>query len=177
MPGAPRAAAVCGAAGKGAYKTQRACCAGAFGAKGCSFSGGAASLSCWAPDAAAKKCTLRRLGQGTCDSGLKGGYQAEAICQAEEFPGGKPRLAGLSWTMAMDVALDAGGDIPSAQGPATRVCGGKGMFEFTCARTPGCVAYSADARELTKGCALLKRAGGKAATRRGWLTYTKTGSE
>jgi len=161
------------------YKTQHACCTAAFGARGCAFSGGAASLRCWAPDAASKKCTLRRVGQGSCDTGLRGGYQDQAVCQAEEFPGGKPRLAGVSWVQRQDVVLDEGADIPSPGGttPYTRVCGGNGMFMFTCARTPGCVGYSLDAKELTKGCAVLKKAGGKAVARRGWLTFTKQGGD
>lgn len=158
-----------------AYKTQHDCCAAAFGIRGCAFSGGATSLSCWAPDAASKKCTLRRIGQGSCDTGLKGGYQDQSVCQAEEFPNGKPRVAGVTYVQRMDVELTGAADIPAPNGGAafTRVCGGKGMFEFTCARTLGCVGYSADAKELTKGCAYLKRAGGTTTARRGWLTFVK----
>jgi hypothetical protein len=78
----------------------------------------------------------------------------------------------------MDVTFDEAGDIPSTGGqPFTRVCGGKGMFEFTCARTLGCVGYSVDAKELVKGCAYLKKAGGKTVARRGWLTFVKQGGE
>jgi len=51
------------------------------------------------------------------------------------------------------------------------------MFEFTCDRALGCVGYSVDAKELIKGCAYLKRAGGRSVARRGWLTYLKQGAE
>jgi hypothetical protein len=158
-----------------AHKTQHDCCAASFGIRGCAFSGGATSLQCWAPDAASKKCTLRRIGQGSCDTGLKGGYQDQGVCQAEEYPDGRPRVAGITYVQRMDVELTGAADIPARNGaaPFTRVCGGKGMFEFTCARTLGCVGYSVDAKELTKGCAYLKRAGGATTTRRGWLTFIK----
>jgi hypothetical protein len=54
---------------------------------GCGFSGGPSGRSCWAPDFAAKKCVEWRLDdpKANCDTGLKGGFQLQRICETESF--------------------------------------------------------------------------------------------
>jgi hypothetical protein len=54
---------------------------------GCGYSGGPSGRTCWAPDFAAKKCVEWRLDdpKANCDTGLKGGFQLQRICETESF--------------------------------------------------------------------------------------------
>lgn len=72
--------------GPDSWPTQTACCKEHGG---CGYSGGPGGRECWAPNFAEKKCVKHRLDEPNvnCDTGLKGGYQLQRICETEEFAG------------------------------------------------------------------------------------------